>query len=97
VIDLTIPASPREIGFIDTPGYAVGVTVLGSLALVSDGFEGVRLIDISVPSRPREVGFLDTPGFAFNVDIYQGQALVATGLTGLRVVDISEAAINQAH
>ena len=55
VMDISEPMSPKEIGFVNTPGYAEGVTVLGYNAYVADGGAGLRVIDISEPAEPREV------------------------------------------
>ncbi|NOZ06931.1 MAG: hypothetical protein GXP41_11385, partial [Chloroflexi bacterium] len=45
-----------EIGGYDTPGLALDVAVLGSLALVADGASGLQLLDISDPTRPQLAG-----------------------------------------
>ena len=62
VIDISDPASPTEVGFLDTAGSVRRVAVTGVLALVADAGSGLRVIDISDPASPTEVGFLDTPG-----------------------------------
>ena len=90
VIDISDPASPTEAGFLDTPGYALGVAVTGSLALVADLNEGLRVIDISDPTNPQEVGSADTPGSAYGVAVIGDLALVADGGSGLRLIDISD-------
>ena len=36
-----------ELGSIDTPGQAFGVSVVGTLAYVADGGSGLRVVDIS--------------------------------------------------
>lgn len=54
--------------------------VLGPrLALVADGFAGLRVIDISGPSSPVEVGFYDTPDSAQGVAATGDLALEARG------------------
>jgi hypothetical protein len=50
VVDLSVPGSPIEIGFEDSPDFAFGVAVSGSYAYVADVYAGLRVIDVSVPS-----------------------------------------------
>ena len=86
VIDVSDPALPVEIGFVDTPGEATGVSVVGTLAYVADSDSGVRVIDVSDPALPVEIGFLDTPDFANGVALVGTLAYVADS-TSLRVID----------
>ncbi|MBU1473154.1 MAG: T9SS type A sorting domain-containing protein [Bacteroidetes bacterium] len=90
VMDISEPTNPKEIGFINTPGYAEGVAVAGQYAYMADGGAGVRVIDISDPTHPREVGFVYVLGYAFNVVVVGNYAFVAAAGAGLRVVDISD-------
>ena len=76
IIDVSIPSSPREVGFYPT-GWPLDVYVQGSLAYVANGLPGLCIIDVSVPSLPKEVGFYDTPGFATGVYVQDSLAYVA--------------------
>ena len=92
VVDVSAPASPAEVGFLDTPGGGAGayeVAVSGDLALVGDRTGGLRIIDISDPTDPVEVGFFETPDSAFGVAISGDLALVASR-GGLYVIDFSD-------
>jgi hypothetical protein len=77
------------VGFYNTPGYAYGVYVSGSLAYVADGSSGLRVIDVSSPENPFEVGFYDTPDWALGVYVSGNYAYVADDDYGLRVIDVS--------
>ena len=77
VIDISDPTEPEEIGFYDTPGEALSVTVRGDLAFVADHYEGLRVINITNPRQPEEVGFYDTPGYAHDVFCSEGLIYVA--------------------
>ncbi len=90
IMDISEPTNPKEIGFINTPGYAEGVAIAGHYAYVADGGAGVRVIDTSDPTHPREVGFVYVLGYAFNVVVVGNYAYVAVAGAGLRVVDISD-------
>lgn len=84
---------PRNLlGWVDTPGFATGVTLHGELVLVADDKKGLRIIDGSDLSRLVEVGFIDTPGQARRVAAAGNFAYVADGDEGLRIIDISSAA-----
>ena len=74
---------------LDTPGYAVGITLYDQYALVADLHKGLRIIDVSDPSHMREVSFIDTPGQAHDVAVSGDHAYIADGGSGLRIVDIS--------
>lgn len=88
IIDLSIPDSPREVGYYDTLGSANAVAIRDNYAYVADGREGLRVIDVSNPAAPREVGGFDTPGNAEDVAIAGRFAYVADGRSGLLVIDI---------
>ena len=62
VVDVGTPASPQIIGSVDTPGYAEGVTVVGTTAYVADNDSGLQVIDVSTPASPQIIGSVDTPG-----------------------------------
>ena len=89
VIDVSTPTNPMEVGFFDTPGWAMGVAVSGSNTYVADYDAGLRVIDVSDPSSPAEVGYEDTPGWAWGVAVAGGQAYVADRDAGLGVYDVS--------
>ena len=65
-----VAAVPAEVGFVDTPGVARSVSVVGGLAYVADTDAGLRVIDVLDPAAPMEIGFLDTPGLAFGVSAH---------------------------
>ena len=90
VIDISDPASPREVDRLATPGEARSIFVREGLAFVADGTEGLRVIDISNPASLREVGSRDTPASAVDLFIQGNHAYVADGDEGLRVIDISD-------
>lgn len=59
VVNVSDPTNPVEVGFYDTPGYALAVHVVGGYAYVADGDAGLRVIDVSDPAAPSEAGFYD--------------------------------------
>jgi hypothetical protein len=82
-----------ELGFLDTPGWAFDVAVVGTLAYMADRDSGLRVIDVSNPASPVELGFVDTPGSAYDVEVVGDFAYVADYRDGgLRVIDVSNPA-----
>ena len=102
VVDVTQPAAPREVAFVDTPGYAVGVTIAGQYAYVADE-SSLRIIDVSDPANAFEVGAADTPGYAKSVAVvgktaYVGQIFCANECSaGLLIMDVSDPTQPVAH
>jgi hypothetical protein len=62
VIDLSVPASPREMGFLDAPGFAFDVDTLNHLALVATGVTGLRAVDIGAFALTLEKRGFTSPG-----------------------------------
>jgi hypothetical protein len=91
VIDISNPAGPQLLGFVDTSN-AMEVTVVGNTAYVADGQSGLQVIDISNPANPQIIGSVDTPSFAWGVSVVGGTAYVANSDSGLQVIDISNPA-----
>ncbi|MGB0384969.1 MAG: fibronectin type III domain-containing protein [Ardenticatenaceae bacterium] len=89
IIDISTPAAPSEVSFVDTPGNAIGVAVAGNYAYVADGFSGLRIIDVSTPAASSEVGFVNTPGNARGVVVAGSYAYLADESSGLRIIDVS--------
>jgi hypothetical protein len=95
VIDITQPAAPREVAFVDTPGYATGVAVAGHYVYVADE-ASLRIIDVSDPANAFEVGAANTPGYAKSVAIvgttaYVGQIFCANECSAsLLIMDVSD-------
>ncbi|QTA81703.1 Putative surface protein [Desulfonema limicola] len=77
------------IGYVDTPGSANDVTVIGTTAYVADGGSGLQVIDISNPAQPFIIGSVDTPDIAIGVTVSGTTAYVADGRSGLQIIDIS--------
>jgi len=90
VIDFSDPSQPTEIGFYDTPEYALDIVVSGDLAYVANGSAGLRVIEVSDPSQPAEVGFYVTPDDAKGIAVSGDLVYVACSTSGLLVIDISD-------
>ena len=89
VFDISIPASPREIGRWNSPGSAEGVAVSASTAYVADGPFGLQILDVSNPSAPAVVATAFDGQFAFDVVVSGRYAFVAAAGAGLLIADVS--------
>jgi len=76
-------------GYIDTPGTALGVHLVGDYAYVAGYHAGLQIIDISTPSAPSLTGTYNTSGVALGVHVVGDYAYVADWYAGLHVIDIS--------
>jgi hypothetical protein len=91
-LDISNPASPREVGFLHTPGEARRVALAGRYAYLADGAGGFRVIDLADPTRPTQVG-ADTSRWADDVVVSGSHAFVASsGDIALLVFDVSNPA-----
>jgi len=95
IADLSAPESPVVVGAAETPGFANGVVVSGSVAFVADGYAGVTMIDVSDPTAPAVVSTSDTPGYASKVEAAGRYVYVADADGGLRIFD-TQAPLGQA-
>ncbi len=81
--------TPTTLSFVDIPGFANNVDVLGNFAYVAAGPAGLQVVDVSDHLAPRVAASVDTPGDAKNVQVAGTRAYVADGPGGLRIVDIA--------
>ena len=77
---------------VSTPGSAERSVIVGDIAYVADGPQGLRVIDVSRPGSPRVAAHLNTPGEAVGITLAGDHAYLADGPAGLRVLDISDPA-----
>ncbi|MBU0991986.1 MAG: hypothetical protein KJ737_05780 [Proteobacteria bacterium] len=52
LIDVSIPSAPVKVTQTATPGYAMGITIRGNYAYITDRTEGLTILNISDPSNP---------------------------------------------
>ena len=83
-------------GAIDTLGHAEAIEIVGDIAYVADGSEGLKIFDVSDPSAMVLLGSLDT-GLAHDVlfedSLLSGKVVyVADGLSGMIVIDVNDSA-----
>jgi len=89
IVDISDPKVPTLTNF-KLPAGTRGVYILGSLAYLASGKNGLLIIDISDRSAPFLVGAFDTSGSAQGVYVSDNYAYLADGNAGLSVVDVSD-------
>jgi hypothetical protein len=89
IIDITEPSLPQLIGFYDTPGVGIDLSVQGKLVYFADYYNRLRIIDTSDPVWPKEVGNYETAGSPRGVTVAGNYAYTAEGYNGVRILDIS--------
>jgi hypothetical protein len=80
--------TPKQVSFLDMPGYANNVKVAGGYAFVAAGAAGLQVVDVRDPVHPAIVASLALPGSALDIRLRNGLAYVAAGSAGLVIVDI---------
>lgn len=92
IIDVSDPASPREVGFYDeTVERAMHVALSGDSVYVADGGEiGLHVIDVSDLESPMEVAYHETPG-AYGHDIVAANGFVyALDFTHFGIYEVAD-------
>lgn len=88
VFDISNPANPKELGFLDTQGQAYGIAVDKNVAFVANESSGIAVVDVSNPGHLRLVSEYNTPGFSQKVKIRGKYIYVADGDAGLIILEI---------
>ncbi|HUT79829.1 MAG TPA: GGIII-like transmembrane region-containing protein [Candidatus Bathyarchaeia archaeon] len=90
IADITDPDSMIAITHDwDTTDLVLGLDVIGHLAYLATGVEGLFILNISSTKHPVEIGFLNTPGNATDVLVDGRFAYLVDGNTGLQIIDVS--------
>ncbi len=90
VIDVSDPSNPVIIGSVDTPNWALGITLVGNTAYVAAGLSGLQVINVRDPSSPTIIGALKTNHFASEVKAVGSTIYVADSQGGLQAIDVSD-------
>lgn len=100
IINVSNPANPQKIGWVDTPGGgpistaggANGIFYSQNTIYMADGYSGLQIIDVSDLENPVIIGAVDTPGMALAVAVEAGYAYVADAIEGLQIINIGNPA-----
>jgi hypothetical protein len=91
ILDVSKSDAPQMVSQLFLGG-GFGLDVVGELAYIAAGEQGLRVVDVSDPSSPTVLGVLETPGEAKDVVVREDRAYAAVGDAGLVVVDIADPA-----
>ena len=78
------------ISTVDTPGNAIDVCALNSVAAVANENSGISVFNVFNSMNPRIISQVDTPGIAQNVLCNNNTIIVADGNAGIVIIDISD-------
>jgi hypothetical protein len=87
IIEVKYPTAAREIGFLDTPGEAQDVAVVGNYAYVTDS-TGLHIINVADPTTPAQLGFYEI-NLASDVTVAEDYAYIATR-DGVIVIGVTD-------
>lgn len=87
ILDLTRPDSPRRLGIARTGGVPGGVAVLGGMAYVAAGIEGLVSVDLHNPAFPVVVSRRAFPGRIRDVATDGARLFLAADHAGLQIVE----------
>jgi len=92
IIEISDPAHPVQVGFLDTPTITQNVAVSGNYAYLAESWNvgqgWMRVIDISNATSPLEAGFCTTSGQAYSVAV-SGNCVYVGCESGLDVIEVS--------
>ncbi|GEM_PF-4089465 len=93
IMDISNPTSPLTVSQTPIPANPIieDIQVVGNIAYIATGWNGLRLMDISQPANPRELSFVAINDYAYRVVISGTRAYLADGDKGLRIFDIATA------
>ena len=90
VVDVSDPPNSFLLTHVYFPrGRGVGVTVSGTLVVLADGQDGVKILDVSDPSRPIIKAEMPTPSWVGQADLSGSHLYWVDRDSGLYVADIS--------
>jgi len=82
---------PGIVGAVDTPGSALDVELVGSLAYVADGTSGgLAIIDVTDPYEPTVLGSHESPGGGRSLAVFGNYVYLADGPNGVQIFDASD-------
>ncbi len=93
VINTTVPSLPILLGSTNLSGIPFDISLIGSYAYISSGFNNqeLQIVDVSVPAAPNQVGSLNLTGTNDAISIAGSGNTVYLGRLGgeLNLVDVS--------
>ncbi|MBN2171573.1 MAG: SUMF1/EgtB/PvdO family nonheme iron enzyme [Candidatus Krumholzibacteriota bacterium] len=91
VVDVGAQVYPLPVvGWHDTEGNAVALTVVGDCCYVADKRRGMPIFDISDPTNPEMIGHIYLDGWVLDVAVRDGYAFLAADDLGVHIVDVSD-------
>lgn len=80
---------PQPVSVLDTEGWNCDCFVLGDIAYLADGGNGVKVVDITDRKHPTLVGAVDLGALTRNVHAAAGMVFAAAHTSGIAAIDVS--------
>lgn len=91
ILDVSDPAAPQQISFVDTPGWVEDMAVVGDKVYLAEGGPGVvRVFDVSDPASPVEVQVYETGSWPNQVMMVENDRAIVPIGGDLVVFDLPE-------
>ncbi|GJM43928.1 MAG: hypothetical protein DHS20C21_07700 [Gemmatimonadota bacterium] len=86
ILDLSNPAAPKRVGFVETRGAAKSVSLSGSYAYVLSEGWGVEVADVSDPTFPRILGGVPYGGCCLADAVAAGGSVYLAASAGILIL-----------
>ncbi len=83
---------PQPVSVLDTEGWNCDCFVLGDVAYLADGGNGLKIVDIADRKNPTLIGAVDLGALTRNVHAVPGTVFAAVHTSGIAAIDVSDPA-----
>ena len=90
IYDISDPASPVELGSLDSTKYVMGIAKSGNYVYLGTGYDGIMVVNVSDPANPVAETTLDPNGYISRMSIFDTLLAVAGGYGGLILLNIAD-------
>ncbi|MBA3532273.1 MAG: hypothetical protein H0T73_10165, partial [Ardenticatenales bacterium] len=89
VLDVSNPAAPKFLAYLNSQESIINVAVSSNLLYMTKFYTGLHLVDMTSPATPRTLGQYRTIGYPTNIALSGSYGYVPDGGGALHVVDLS--------
>jgi len=92
IIDLSDHTNPTSIGMIDTPDFALGVTIDLQKTMIADRKSGLQIVNTRdfIKSYPKKIASMPVPDIVCNIAFSNGLTFIAGNDSGFYVFDAAQ-------
>ncbi len=90
ILNITDPAQPDLVGYLQTRGSSERLFISNNLLYVAEGNSGITIYDLTDPAKPKFISQRDTDGYAWDIAVQWGYAYVADGRSGVKIINVKD-------